>query len=312
MRAYIIIATKGRARETRVLLDYLQRQSLPPAYTVIAGTEEKDIAGLAGHPLLDNGRGEVFVSPRVGSSCQRNVGLETLAQRGLFDADGATGGERFFCAFFDDDFRPGVDWLKNAAARFDKGDIVGLTGRVLADGVTVGGYDEAQAAAFLDGTAPPAAHWANIDAEQETDCAYGCNMAFADTAVRQFRFDENLPLYGWQEDRDYTGQCLKIGRVVRVPSCAGVHMGVSGGRTSGLRFGYSQIANPVYLMRKGTMSVKSALTHMAKNLAANIAKTVFPVRPDIDYAGRLRGNARAFIDLLRGACDPRRILGKGF
>jgi hypothetical protein len=26
-------------------------------------------------------------------------------------------------------------------------------------------------------------------------------MAFTDTVIRQTRFDENLPLYGWQEDR---------------------------------------------------------------------------------------------------------------
>ena len=32
----------------------------------------------------------------------------------------------------------------------------------------------------------------------------------------------------------------------------GVHLGNKRGRVSGLRFGYSQIANPIYLLQKGT------------------------------------------------------------
>jgi hypothetical protein len=310
LRAHVIIATKGRARETGVLLDCLQRQTLPPACTLVVGTEAKDIEGLAAHPLLAAGRGEAFVSPRIGAACQRNVGLEALKRRGMF---GQNGGD-CFCVFFDDDFRPAEDWLKNATARFEQGGIVGLTGRVLADGVTTGGFTEEQAADFLCGKTPPLTHWANIGAEEETDCAYGCNMAFAGKAASQIRFDENLPLYSWQEDRDYTGQCLRLGlgRVARLPSCVGVHMGVSGGRTSGLRFGYSQIANPFYLMKKGTMSLKAGITHMARNFAANVVKSIVPLRPDIDYKGRLRGNLRALGDMLRGASNPRRILDKDF
>ncbi|AZO77314.1 hypothetical protein B5U98_17255 [Bosea sp. Tri-39] len=39
----------------------------------------------------------------------------------------------------------------------------------------------------------------------------------------------------------------------------GVHRAVKRGRTSGLRVGYSQIANTVYLARKGTMRRLRAL-----------------------------------------------------
>ena len=44
---------------------------------------------------------------------------------------------------------------------------------------------------------------------------------------------------------------------------AGVHMGAKGGRTSGRRLGYSQIANPVYLLRKKTIPPKLALRLIA-------------------------------------------------
>jgi hypothetical protein len=89
-------------------------------------------------------------------------------------------------------------------------------------------------------------------------------------------------------------------------------MGVSGGRTSGLRFGYSQIANLYYLIRKGTVPPKAGLSQAGKNFVANIIKSLIPTRRDVDYAGRLRGNLMALWDILRGTCDPRRILGKGF
>jgi hypothetical protein len=308
MRAFVIIATKGRAKEAFSLLDLLLRQSLAPAYTLVIGTEAKDIEGLSEHPLLMPGYGEAFISPRIGAACQRNVGLDKLMQQGF----GSERGEQSFCVFFDDDFRPHAEWLQKAAERFAKGDIVGLTGRVLADGVTSGGYSEAQAEAFLSGKLPPRNHWANITAEQETDCAYGCNMAFLGQIARQIRFDENLPMYSWQEDRDYTGQCLKLGRVVRFPDCIGVHLGVSSGRTSGLRFGYSQIANPYYLMKKGTMSFNAGIEHMTRNFIANISRSVFPSRPNIDYPGRLRGNLRAIFEMLCGRSDPRRIQHKDF
>lgn len=308
MHPYVIIATKGRATETRMLLDTLAAQTLAPALTIVVGSESTDIAGCEDHPLYANSKGEAMISPQVGLTCQRNAGIAALKARGVMDADP----QSYFCVFFDDDFRPAPDWLEKAAARFAKGDIIGLTGRVLADGVMTGGYTEAEAAAFLNGQKPPLPHWANQSVESETDCAYGCNMAFLGTAIRELCFDENLPLYSWQEDRDYTGQCLRLGRVIRCPDCVGVHMGVSGGRTSGLRFGYSQIANLYYLIHKGTVPPKAGLTQAGKNFVANIVKSLIPIRRDVDYAGRLRGNMMALLDIVRGTCDPRRILGKGF
>lgn len=306
MRAFVIIATKGRAKETGTLLDYLQRQTLAPHGVVVVGSEERDVFECRDHPAFKHLAGNIVLSPVAGLTCQRNYGIQTLRQRGFLDE---TKGD-FFCAFFDDDFRPADDWLEKAADRFAKGDIVGLTGRVLADGVMTGGLSEEQATNYLAGTIVPEKHWANTTKESFVDCAYGCNMAFNHTVIRQCRFDENLPLYSWQEDYDYTGQALAFGPVVRTPNCRGVHMGVSGGRTSGLRFGYSQVANPLYLMGKGTMPTKAALRQIARNFAANMIKSIRPPRPDIDYWGRLRGNFMAIGDKLCGRGHPSKILEK--
>jgi hypothetical protein len=87
----------------------------------------------------------------------------------------------------------------------------------------------------------------------------------------------------------------------------GVHLGAKGGRTSGVRFGYSQIANPVYLVRKGTVSGRFAWSLMGRNLVANLAKSLWP-EPWIDRKGRLKGNILGLIDWALGRISPMRIL----
>ncbi len=87
----------------------------------------------------------------------------------------------------------------------------------------------------------------------------------------------------------------------------GVHLGIKSGRTSGVRFGYSQIANPIYLIRKGTMSWQHAKMLMWRNLAANLIRSFHP-EPWIDRKGRLKGNMLALVDMAIGRISPHRIL----
>jgi len=140
-----------------------------------------------------------------------------------------------------------------------------------------------------------------------TDELYGCNMAFRSQAVGSLRFDETLPLYGWQEDVDFTGQMMKRGQTVKTTAFAGVHRGVNKGRTRGIALGYSQMVNPAYLVRKGTMRPGKALRLMAKNFLANHAGLIHS-EPFIDRAGRCKGNWLAILDLLRLSCNPQRVL----
>jgi hypothetical protein len=120
-------------------------------------------------------------------------------------------------------------------------------------------------------------------------------------------FDEALPLYGWQEDVDFTYQLGARGVLVKNSRLSGVHMGSKAGRTPGKRLGYSQISNPVYLLRKKTMPKALAWRLMRQNLAANLVKSLKP-EAHIDRRGRLTGNLLAIKDLVTGKIDPRRIL----
>jgi GT2 family glycosyltransferase len=134
-------------------------------------------------------------------------------------------------------------------------------------------------------------------------------MAVRTSAVQEgdVAFDEALPLYGWLEDVDFSRRLGRYGRIVRSEAARGVHLGVKSGRQSGVRLGYSQIANPLYLVRKGSLDRSRAFQQMGHNIAMNL---VFSLRPEpyIDRWGRLRGNIKAIKDLLRGRLHPERAL----
>jgi hypothetical protein len=114
-------------------------------------------------------------------------------------------------------------------------------------------------------------------------------------------------LYGWQEDIDFTYQLGSRGRLVKNKRMAGVHLGVKMARSPGKRLGYSQVANPVYLVQKKTMTSRMARKLISRNFMANFARSFFP-EPYVDRRGRLVGNMIGFLDVLLGRSDPRRIL----
>ena len=207
--------------------------------------------------------------------------------------------------FFDDDFVPEEHYLEQLERIFqNENDVVGVTGSVLADGVTGPGLSLEQGLCILQNEI-----WDPRGASQPAPWLYGCNMAFRMDRVRanHLRFDENLPLYGWQEDVDFSHQVAQFGRLVRNESLRGVHLGAKAGRSPGLRLGYSQIANPIYLTKKGTMSRRHARWLMSRNIAANLARSASP-EPWVDRYGRLKGNVLALLDLFRGKASPARIL----
>jgi hypothetical protein len=92
-----------------------------------------------------------------------------------------------------------------------------------------------------------------------------------------------------------------------IASPYGVHLGAKSGHVSGLRFGYSQIANLICLIRKGTVPPRFALELMGRNVLANLIRSVWPA-PYIDGCGRLKGNLLAVSHLIRSRVTPEYIL----
>jgi glycosyltransferase involved in cell wall biosynthesis len=286
---HVLVATLGRAELTRETIDRLADQTRPPDGIVVVGVGAADIDG------VDRARGnlEIVLGPR-GSCAQRNHGLDMLQ------------GRSDIVVFFDDDFVPSPDYLEQIERFFDeRQELAGLTGKLIADGINGGGFSLDEAVALIASDTPP-----SPPVSEPISALYGCNMALRMAMVGDVRFDENLPLYGWQEDIDFSRSVARRGPLLSTSRLRGVHMGARGGRTSGVRFGYSQVANPFYLARKGTMPSGMAIGLAVRNFAANVRGSLNP-EPHIDRRGRLRGNLMALSDIVRGRSNPRRILELG-
>ncbi len=285
MRVFVVVATVGRASLTSQTVARLASQTRPPDGVLVVGAGPEDVAGVGG--------GELPLKVELakkGSCSQRNHALDAIEN------------ECDLIAVFDDDFVPALDFLAQAEAFFTaRPDVVGVNGHLLADGAQGPGIPLKEACHLVE------SHSRRGTAEQPLQSLYGCNMVLRASAIRGLRFDENLPLYGWQEDVDFTYRLRAEGPLLKIGSLVGVHMGVKVGRTPGKKLGYSQIANPLYLLKKRTIPRKLAAKLLIKGPLANLVK-VFRPEPYIDRRGRLFGNLIAIRDLLFGRIDPRRVV----
>jgi glycosyltransferase involved in cell wall biosynthesis len=290
VRVAAVFATLGRPEVvSKTVRHFLSNQRLLPSSVIVSCATPEDAGDLVHVEGL-----KIVLGP-VGLANQRNAALNQL--------DPTTD----IVAFFDDDFIAHPDWLAEAAQVFqDESSVVGITGHVIADGIKGPGIVFEEAAHMVEAAAEVGARrWI------EPFSPYGCNMAFRMKAIGPLRFDDRLVLYGWLEDRDFGAALAKTGgRLVRWSGCQGVHMGVKSGRTSGERLGYSQVANPLYMLKKGTMKPDLVAIQIFSNVASNAVRLLRP-EPYVDRKGRLKGNIRAIIEIITGELSPERAAGLG-
>ncbi len=290
-RIAIIIASKGRRDDLALWLGHIRRQSLAPAVMIWSLCAKEDLPDLSDVPPREQ---PLVTWSKAGTCVQRNAGLDALP--GGID----------IVAFFDDDYVPSNRCLEGIAKVFAAHpELVGATGHLLADGIHSSGVSVDAAMTMVE--AYDRAHPVERITLRARTGLYGCNMALRAALIGDVRFDEQLPLYGWQEDVDFATRISRLGPLRTTNAFAGVHRGAKSGRTSGVRFGYSQVANIVYLCRKRTMSWPFGLQLMWRNILANHGRMLWS-EPWTDRRGRAFGNWLAFADLLRGRLHPTRIL----
>ncbi len=281
------IATSGRAAILAETLADLERQTLRPERVLVLYGVPSDIAGLpARFPAVH------FAEAAGGLCAKRNRILDEAAGLDLI-------------LFIDDDFLLDPDYLRVTEEAFrGNGAMVAATGTVLADGAKGPGLSVEQGRRAL--AAGVRGHNGDLRPAFNT---YGCNMTFRIGAIRDhgLRFDEQLPAYAWYEDIDFSRRLGAHGAVFTVAAAAGVHLGAKIGRVSGKRLGYSQVANPAYLWRKGCFPLGNTLRSIGRNFAMNLVRSLSP-ESYVDRRGRLRGNLLALLDLLRGRMHPGRIV----
>jgi GT2 family glycosyltransferase len=287
MKIAVIIPTVGRKRLVAQALSLLDRQHRLPDEVIISVPDPSHFDDTTPHRFPVT----TLCGPK-GLTAQRNTAIEYALSR--FD----------IIHFIDDDFLVCNDFLSRLEEAFARhSDWAVIRGAITIDGLHCGGLTLEQGRLELEHATEKRGPRRVIDHIG----AIGGNMAFRSAAIGTRRFDERLVLYGWQEDIDFSSQFLRYGRIVELTDLVGVHLGVRSGRSSGAPFGYSQLVNPVYLVRKGTMPAAFAARLVARNIAANVVKSLAP-EPHIDRRGRLRGNALAALHLLRGRCEPEYIL----
>ena len=289
-RLIVGIATCGRADTLWSAIIELGSQAPTPHSVIVSYTKPDDIAGMP-DGIREQGNVKFVLAP-AGLPRQRNAILDLAHD---FD----------IALFLDDDFLVAPGYL-DAVLHAMSADptIAAATGTPIADDVKGPGLTVAQGLALIE-QADSRADYGMDPAPH----AYGCNMAINLHTARahNLRFDERLPLYAWSEDIDFTHRIGRWGRIVKLRGARGVHLGVKTGRSPGRRLGYSQVANPLYLRRKGSYSWRRALGSVGRNLAANGVRSLWS-EPYIDRRGRLVGNCIAFADLLRGCLRPERVL----
>ena len=290
LRLAIGIASTGRREILQAILPQIARQTRIPDEIVICVACPGDADEVWCREL---GLAVNVVSASRGLCCQRNKILRNVPEADIL-------------LFLDDDFLMAPSYLEELEKLFQSNtDVVMSTGTVKLDGILGPGIPVSEGLRIVD-TLPAI----GIEADDviPVSSAYGCNMAVRMSVLRNadLWFDENLPLYSWLEDVDFSGQIAPYGLIVRSNRLRGVHLGAKRGRMSGVRFGYSQIANPIYMVRKRTMSRRFAAAQLIRNLTANAVK-VFRPEPWVDRKGRLIGNARALADLVRGRLAPTNI-----
>ncbi|WP_371154030.1 glycosyltransferase family 2 protein [Jannaschia sp. 2305UL9-9] len=287
MHVIVGIASAGRGTVVRQTLSHtLSLRDRPDAIWVCLPEDDDGPDG----PAIFGPDVTVIRGPR-GSCPQRNSIIEAVPDDTII-------------LFLDDDFLLGdgsITAIRDLLST--NADIAMATGKVLADGIGGPGLNHDEGTLILDRAGQ--AGGTQVDPVYN---AYGCNMVVrVDTARRHgIRFDTDLPMYGWLEDVDFSRRMASHGRIVKFDGLFGVHLGTKKGRSRGVPLGYSQIANPVHLIRNGTITRRKAYRLMTRNVCANLGKMLWP-EPWIDRKGRLMGNLTAFADGLRGRLTPTRV-----
>jgi GT2 family glycosyltransferase len=281
------IATRGRTAILVETIAFLAKQERQPDKILVAYAELADVGDAPDRfPYV------TFIQAELGLTRQRNAIL-SLAR----DCD--------ILLFIDDDFYLDPHYLRITERFFcENPEVVASHGRVLADDVKGPGLTVEQAQSILTGDT-------GAQCKQQitpTYFAYGCNMCLRMAPIREhgLRFDETLPLYGWYEDWDFSRQLAQFGAIVHISNACGVHLSVKVGRMAGVRMGYAQVANPIYLARKGTFPWSHVFRFIVGPCLKNLVRSLKP-EAHVDRLGRFCGNLAAFRDLITGTLSPMQI-----
>jgi GT2 family glycosyltransferase len=285
----VVVCSANRPDALAETIESLTRtQSVQPREIIVSLFDRAH----APEKITANPAVRIVVSRKQALSAQRNAAIRLVRTP--------------YTLFLDDDVEIAPNFIESMEKLLEAAeDVVVATGFVVVDGVRgdTGIERESARAAVLN--------YVREHDDCECEEGYGCNLFVRTKVFERVLFDENLPLYGWLEDLDFSTNCLRHGRIIRnAGTCVG-HLGSPGGRMSGLKFGYSQIVNPYYLWRKNGKPglAHVVFAHWLLPVARNLRRTLMSAHGHrSDRTGRFKGNLIGFCRLLAGKVDPSYIL----
>jgi GT2 family glycosyltransferase len=285
----VVICSANRAQVLSETVDSLVRgQSVPPYEIIVSIFNQEHVTEKT---RLETGV-RIVVSERQGTTAQRNTAAKLVRTP--------------YTLFLDDDVEIAPNFIESMERLLDEvQSAVAATGFVVLDGAQQDtGLDRALARAAAGSYVR---NQENYDREE----LYGCNLFVRTSLFDRVLFDENLPLYGWLEDFDFSTNCLRYGRIIVNAGTCVAHLGTPTGRSSGVKVGYSQIVNPYYLWRKDRRPglPQVIFGHWLIHLARNVRRALIKIPSERnDRAGRFRGNMIGLRHLVEGRVDPSYIL----
>lgn len=212
-----------------------------------------------------------------------------------------------YTLFLDDDVELAANFIESMERLLDHAtDAVAATGFLVIDGAR-----SARGDAGLERSVARFYAMNYVREHANYDHGEGQNIFVRSQVFDKVLFDENLPLYGWLEDFDFATNILRFGRIIMNTETCWAHIGTPSGRTTGLRFGYSQVVNPFYLWRKNGRPglARVIFGHWLRYLAFNCQRELIKHPGDrSDRSGRFAGNMIALRHVLAGKVDPSYIL----
>jgi GT2 family glycosyltransferase len=287
----VAIVSKGRPLILAETLESLSHQTLRPASIVVVVPSAGDLP-----PTLPPGV-ETVVGP-LGASTQRNAAIQVIP----LSVD--------YVAFFDDDMEFRDDYLACAVAFMESSPgVVGCSGTVLGNGNITREHGKSLIANYQ----PPRDFKPMFRSSGREHSLHGCNMILRRGVLEYERFDEQLPLYSFNEDYDLSNRLEGYGLVGRFDGCVSVHLESPSGRVREDMRGYSLVANNYYFIKKGT-------SHLPTPLAWIRFWPICVIKPllrcvwhlargdkSMDFRGRIRGILLAVKDIFAGTSHPGRI-----
>ncbi len=245
--------------------------------------ETREIAGV-----------QVLTGPR-GSSRQRNAALASITH------------QPECVLFIDDDVELDADYVRETLLCYrTQPSVAVVNGRNLAHGrYRAGECDRRQARVLIaEARGQMAVRRPEPGAITPMATSYGCRMSMRGSLLGRVHFDERLVLYGFLEDLDFALACRPFGTMVESVRALGVHLEVASGRLGGVRRGYSDVVNPLYVARKW------AGYTMSRAILGSLRRTWTSAAGAMSEGdrGRLRGNLLGWRDALRGKLEPEHIL----